>query len=175
MDQPRVPAGSSKGGQWTSVGQSLLKAASGAGPRAEAAVITDVHGKELTPRTLGLDEGVELPKHADLRNPKAELVHHHTHPFDSPPSQGDLLTTADNPGIKKAVVHSTTGTYEVEILQHDAVWRKGRDVFAEVATREIDAQLAGGPKLGRQEHYRKVNTAALNKLQDLGILKWRKL
>jgi len=175
MDQPRVPAGNSKGGQWAKVGESLLSTASGAGSNAEASVITDIHGKELTPRTLGLDEGVEIPKHPDLYNPKAELVHHHTHPWDSPPSSGDLLLSASRPGIKKSVVHTPGSTYEFEILQHDRVWREGRDVVSDIRIKELDRQLEGGPKLDRKEHYRKINTESLNKLQELGMLKWKEI
>jgi len=180
--QARVPAGSPKGGQfgkgggsYNKVGKSLLKAASGAGPNAEVSVLTDLNGKELTPRTMGLEETVDTPSHPKLLDPTADLVHHHTHPFDTPFSQADVLSTANRVGIKKAVVHTTKASYEMEILQHDRVWREGRDVFSEVHIKEVDRVLDGGKRLSRQDRARKMSTESLNRLQDLGMLNWRKM
>jgi len=174
-EQPRVPAGSPHGGRWAKVGQSLLQAASGAGPNAEVAVLTDLRGKELTPRTMGLDEAVENPAHPDLYNPKAALVHHHTHPWETPFSQSDVMSTATRPGIKKAIVHTPTAAYELEILQHDRIWREGRDVFTDVHIKEVDRVLEGGVRMERKDRTRKTMTDSLDQLQDLGMLKWSKL
>jgi hypothetical protein len=158
-----------RGNQWTTARDAL-----GTGP--ERAVYTDRSGKLVSDVVTGTEETVDRPVHAGDRDPKSDLVHHHTHPYDAPFSGPDLAATAERRGVKSMVVHTPGGTYEAEILDHEQLRRKATDAFRDAGVRSVDSYLEGKPRgTSRQDRYKIEATEALDELQGLGLIKWRKL
>lgn len=116
----------------------------GYGDDRERLILVDSQGNVLD-RVVGTEgEEVATSSNLRLRDSNEKLTSHHNHPWDAPPSQGDVLRLGLEPGLSDIYVHSSEASYHVAPgVDRDTLYRATRSAFGSAHNAELDKLLFG--------------------------------
>lgn len=142
----------------------------------EYGLVTDGEGNVIS-RTKGEEEKVDLLA-GIVEHKYKELITHHTHPFDSPPSVGDLATFGMKDNQKVMYAHSPIATYKVTKISDD-LYFKSKDAYTDARQSLFESLPDGFQSLPpekrepiRRKMYFDTATIALAQLVKDGVIKY---
>jgi hypothetical protein len=145
----------------------------------ERLILVDSKGAVLD-KVLGTKgEEVEAPQNPRLRDPNENLTTHHNHPWDAPPSQGDMLRLGLEPGLASIYVHSPEASYYVAPkVDRDTLYRAVKTAYGDAHTELMADVIANPPApdqreaVRRQVHSQTAQTA-LDRLASEGAIDYQ--
>lgn len=143
----------------------------------EHSILLDSTGKVLGEKS-GDEESVGMFETPALQDSTAALTAHHSHPYDSPPSLGDMLVLANNPGLKSIGVHSDTASYIVDSVTPDrrALYFAVKDSYGNARIAAIDsADVNPDRNVDKKVFNRAVATSALAELSAKQLIRYRRI
>jgi DNA topoisomerase-1 len=144
----------------------------------EHSILTDVYGVVIG-RMAGDPESVDTFKDPRLRQSGAGLVNHHSHPFDTPLSMGDMLHLAMEPGLETIYAHSKEHAYRARDISgdKDKLYREVKDAYGKAHSKELDKFITEKPpvtdearEVRRRRFYNDIASTALADLSAKGLI-----
>lgn len=138
----------------------------------EYLVLTDHAGKVIG-TSAGEGESVSNPKTDRLSDPSENLINHHNHPYDSPPSMADVLQLGTHVGLRSVYAHSEEATYHIKAIgDRRELYHAAKDEYGEARIKVIDKML-DGESMSREEVHRQTADIALKSLSDKGLIEYK--
>jgi hypothetical protein len=153
----------------------------GRGDGKEHSILVDSSGK-VVGKISGDPEGVDIPDNPRNNDPSARMELHHNHPYDMPPSQGDLLMFEAHPGVAVGYAHTPSEIHRFEALTDDrrglylAAQKAYTDAkYAELDKIDFEGMTSEQRAAAKKQVYRASHETALKQLVSEGWIRYDRM